>query len=110
MNNQIIRIKLKAFDHRILDQSVKEILHTVRKTGAKVNVIPLPRKIKRFTVIRGPHVHKTSREQYELRTHLRLMVIYPAPQTVDSLMKLQLSSGVDIEIKLLEEGEVWYVN
>lgn len=101
MNDQVIRIKLKAFDHRMLDQSVKEILHTVRRTGAKVSVVPLPRKIRRIIVLKGPHVHKDAREQYELRTHMRLIVIYPAPQTVDSLMKLQLSSGVDIEIKLV---------
>ena len=102
MDNQNIRIKLKAFDHRILDQSTSEIVNTARRTGAKIRgPIPLPTSLNRFTVLRGPHVDKKSREQFEMRTHKRVLdIVEPTPQTVDALMKLDLASGVDIEIKL----------
>ena len=102
MDNQNIRIRLKAFDHRILDQSTSEIVNTARRTGAKIRgPIPLPTSLNRFTVLRGPHVDKKSREQFEMRTHKRdLDIVEPTPQTVDALMKLDLASGVDIEIKI----------
>ena len=102
MDNQNIRIRLKAFDHRILDQSTLEIVNTARRTGAKIRgPIPLPTSLKRFTVLRGPHVDKKSREQFEMRTHKRVLdIVEPTPQTVDALMKLDLASGVDVEIKL----------
>ena len=102
MDNQNIRIRLKAFDHRILDQSTSEIVNTARRTGAKIRgPIPLPNSLNRFTVLRGPHVDKKSREQFEMRTHKRVLdIVEPTPQTVDALMKLDLASGVDIEIKL----------
>ena len=102
MDNQIIRIRLKAFDHRILDQSTSEIVNTARRTGAKIRgPIPLPTSLNRFTVLRGPHVDKKSREQFEMRTHKRVLdIVEPTPQTVDALMKLDLASGVDVEIKL----------
>ena len=102
MDNQNIRIRLKAFDHRILDQSTSEIVNTARRTGAKIRgPIPLPTSLNRFTVLRGPHVDKKSREQFEMRTHKRVLdIIEPTPQTVDALMKLDLASGVDIEIKI----------
>ena len=102
MDNQIIRIRLKAFDHRILDQSTSEIVNTARRTGAKIRgPIPLPTSLNRFTVLRGPHVDKKSREQFEMRTDKRVLdIVEPTPQTVDALMKLDLASGVDIEIKL----------
>ncbi|MBI4209720.1 MAG: 30S ribosomal protein S10 [Deltaproteobacteria bacterium] len=98
---QKIRIRLKAFDHRVLDLSVKEIVETVRRTGAKVcGPIPLPTRIERFTVLRSPHVDKKSREQFEIRTHKRLLdIVEPTQQTVDALMKLDLAAGVDVEIK-----------
>lgn len=101
MQNQKIRIWLKAFDHRILDQSVIEIVSTAKRTGAQVRgPIPLPRCIERFTVNRSPHVDKKSREQFEIRTHKRLIDIFdPTPQTVDALSRLDLSAGVDIKIK-----------
>ena len=103
MNTQKIQLKLKAFDHRILDQSTKEIVSTVKRTGAGIKgPIPLPRRIERFTVNRSPHVDKKSREQFEIRTHKRLMIIDPTPQTVDALMKLDLAAGVEVEIKLEE--------
>ena len=100
--NQNIRIRLKAYDHRILDQSTLEILNTAKRTGANVNgPIPIPTSIKKFTVLRSPHVNKKSREQFEIRTHKRLIeIVDPTPQTVDALMKLDLASGVDVEIKL----------
>ncbi len=99
--NQKIRIRLKAYDHRLLDQSVLEIVDTVRRTGAQlVGPIPLPTQIQKYTVLRSPHVDKKSREQFEVRTHKRLMDILEAtPETVDALMKLNLSSGVNIELK-----------
>jgi len=102
MENQNIRIRLKAFDHRILDQSTNEIVNTAKRTGANVRgPIPLPTNMRRFTVLRGPHVDKKSREQFEMRTHKRLLdIIGPTPQTVDALMKLDLAAGVDVEIKL----------
>ena len=102
MDSQNIRIRLKAFDHRILDQSTSEIVNTARRTGAKVRgPIPLPTSLNRFTVLRGPHVDKKSREQFEMRTHKRVLdIVEPTPQTVDALMKLDLASGVDVEIKL----------
>ena len=102
MDNQNIRIRLKAFDHRILDQSTSEIVNTARRTGAKIcGPIPLPTSLNRFTVLRGPHVDKKSREQFEMRTHKRVLdILEPTPQTVDALMKLDLASGVDVEIKL----------
>ncbi len=100
--NQKIRIKLKAYDHRLLDQSVKEIVETARRTGARIaGPVPLPTRIQKFTVLRSPHIDKHSREQFEIRTHKRLIDIYePTPQTVDELMKLELAAGVDVEIKL----------
>jgi small subunit ribosomal protein S10 len=102
MENQNIRIRLKAFDHRVLDQSALEILNTAKRTGARVcGPIPLPTRIERFTVLRSPHIDKKSREQFEIRTHKRVLdIIDPTPQTVDALMKLDLAAGVDVEIKL----------
>ena len=102
MDSQNIRIRLKAFDHRILDQSTSEIVNTARRTGAKIRgPIPLPTSLNRFTVLRGPHVDKKSREQFEMRTHKRVLdILEPTPQTVDALMKLDLASGVDVEIKI----------
>ena len=102
MQRQNIRIRLKAFDHRILDTSTKEIVNTAKRTGAQVRgPIPLPTRIERFDVLRSPHVNKTSRDQFEIRTHLRLMdIIDPTDKTVDALMKLDLPAGVDVEIKL----------
>ena len=102
MDNQNIRIRLKAFDHRVLDQSTGEIVSTAKRTGAEVRgPIPLPTRIEKFTVLRGPHIDKKSREQFEIRTHKRMLdIIDPTPQTVDALMKLELASGVDVEIKL----------
>jgi small subunit ribosomal protein S10 len=99
---QKIRIRLKGYDHRLLDQSVVEIIDTARRTGAKVSgPIPLPTRINRWTVLRSPHVDKKSREQFEIRTHKRLLdILDPTPQTVDALMKLDLAAGVDVEIKL----------
>jgi small subunit ribosomal protein S10 len=102
MDTQNIRIRLKAFDHRVLDQSAREILSTARRTGARVRgPIPLPTRTERFTVLRSPHVDKKSREQFEIRTHKRLLdIVDPTPQTVDALMKLDLAAGVDVEIKV----------
>ena len=102
MTNQRIRIRLKAYDHKLLDQSTNEIVTTAKKTGARVaGPIPLPTKIQRYTVLRSPHVDKKSREQFEIRVHKRLIdILEPTQQTVDSLMKLDLSAGVDVEIKL----------
>ena len=97
-----IRIRLKAYDHKLLDQSSVDIVDTARKTGAKlVGPVPLPTRINKFTVLRSPHVNKKSREQFEIRTHKRMMdILEPTQQTVDALMKLDLSPGVDVEIKL----------
>ena len=99
--NSKIRIRLKAYDHKLLDQSASDIFDTARKTGAKVvGPIPLPTHIQRFTVLRSPHVDKKSREQFEIRTHKRLMdILEPTQQTIDALMKLELPAGVDVEIK-----------
>ncbi|KKJ75257.1 MULTISPECIES: 30S ribosomal protein S10 [Kiloniella] len=102
MSSQNIRIRLKAYDHRVLDQSTSEIVGTAKRTGAQVQgPIPLPTRIEKFTVLRGPHIDKKSREQFEIRTHKRLIdIVEPTPQTVDALMKLDLAAGVDVEIKL----------
>lgn len=102
MNNQKIRIRLKAYDHKLLDQSVSEIVDTARETGSKIaGPIPLPTEINKFCVLRSPHVDKKSREQFEIRTHKRLIdILEPSQQTVDALMKLDLAAGVDVEIKL----------
>ncbi len=102
MAGQKIRIRLKAYDHRILDQSVSEIVETAIRTGARVaGPIPLPTVLNKFTVLRSPHVDKKSREQFEIRTHKRLLdIVEPTPETIDALMKLDLSAGVDVEIKL----------
>jgi len=102
MDSQNIRIKLQAYDHRLLDQSVKEIVNTAKRTGAQVRgPIPMPTRIQRYTVNRSPHIDKKSREQFEIRTHKRMIdIIDWLPQTVDALMKLDLASGVDVEIKL----------
>ncbi|HUT70541.1 MAG TPA: 30S ribosomal protein S10 [Desulfatiglandales bacterium] len=102
MNSQKIRIRLKAYDHKLLDQSVSEIVDTARETGSKIaGPIPLPTEINKFCVLRSPHVDKKSREQFEIRTHKRLIdILEPSQQTVDALMKLDLAAGVDVEIKL----------
>src|SRR5881227_1860037 len=102
MAKQRIRIRLKAFDHKILDQSAKQIVETAERTGAVVaGPVPLPTRIEKFTVIRSPFIDKDSREQFEMRTHKRLIdVLDPSQKTVDALMKLNLPAGVDIEIKL----------
>ncbi len=102
INSQKIRIRLKAYDHRLLDQSTKEIVDTARRTGARVaGPIPLPTDINKFCVLRSPHVDKKSREQFEIRTHKRLLdILEPTQQTIDALMKLDLAAGVDVEIKL----------
>lgn len=99
---QNIRVRLRAYDHRVLDQSTKEIVNTAKRTGADVRgPIPLPTHIEKFTVLRSPHVDKKSREQFEMRTHKRLLdIVNPTPQTIDALMKLDLAAGVDVEIKL----------
>jgi len=101
MLNEKIRIRLKAYDHRVLDQSATEIVETAKRTGARVaGPIPLPTIKNKWTVLRSPHVDKKSREQFEIRTHKRLMdILDPTPQTVDALMKLDLPAGVDVEIK-----------
>ena len=102
MQGQNIRIRLKAFDHRVLDASTKEIVNTAKRTGARVRgPIPLPTRIEKFTVLRSPHVDKKSREQFEMRTHKRLLdILEPTQQTIDALGKLDLAAGVDVEIKL----------
>jgi ribosomal protein S10 len=99
---QRIRIRLKAFDHRLIDKSAQEISETAKRTGAQVlGPIPLPTKKERFTVLTSPHVNKDARDQYELRTHKRLMdIVDPTDKTVDALMKLDLAAGVDVQIKL----------
>ena len=102
LESQNIRIRLKAFDHRILDQAAGEIANTAKRTGASVRgPIPMPTQIEKYTVLRGPHIDKKSREQFETRTHKRLLdIVEPTPQTVDALMKLDLAAGVEVEIKL----------
>ena len=103
MSNQKIKIRLKSFDHRSLDRAAREITSSARRAGASITgPVPLPRHIERFTVIRGPHVDKKSREQFEIRTQKRLIVINrPTPQTMEALRKVDLPVGVDVEIKLL---------
>lgn len=100
--NQKIRIRLKAFDHRLIDQSAREIVETAKRTGAHIHgPIPLPTKKERFTVLVSPHVNKDARDQYELRTHKRMLdIVDPTDKTVDALMKLDLAAGVDVQIKL----------
>ena len=102
MNAQKIRIRMKAYDYKLLDQSAGEIVDTALRTGARVaGPIPLPTTINKYTVLRGPHIDKKSREQFEMRTHRRLVdILEPTAQTVDALMKLELAAGVDVEIKL----------
>jgi len=102
VESQRIRIRLKGYDHRLLDRSVKEIVETAKRTGARIKgPIPLPTKINKFCVLRSPHVDKKSREQFEIRTHKRLMdIVEPTQHTVDALMRLDLPAGVDVEIKL----------
>ena len=102
MANQNIRIRLKAFDHRIIDSSAREIVETAKRTGAIVKgPVPLPTRMQRFDILRSPHVNKSSRDQLEIRTHQRLMdIVDPTDKTVDALMKLDLPAGVDVEIKL----------
>ena len=101
MNTTKIRIRLKAYDHQLLDQTASEIVDTAKRTGARVaGPIPLPTRINKYTVLRGPHVDKKAREQFEIRTHKRLLdILEPTQQTLDALMKLDLSAGVDVEIK-----------
>ncbi len=101
-SNQRIRIRLKAFDHRLIDQSTQEIVETAKRTGAQIRgPIPLPTKIEKFTILISPHVNKDARDQYEIRTHKRLMdIVDPTDKTVDALMKLDLAAGVDVQIKL----------
>ncbi len=101
-DNQKIRIRLKSFDHRLVDRSAAEIVETAKRTGARVQgPIPLPTKKERFTVLTSPHVNKDARDQYELRTHKRLLeIVSPTGKTVDALMKLNLAAGVDVQIKL----------
>ena len=102
MQNQRIRIRLKAFDHRLIDQSTEEIVETARRTGAQVKgPIPLPTNKERFTVLISPHVNKDARDQYEIRTHKRLLdIVEPTEKTVDALMKLDLAAGVEVQISL----------
>ncbi len=101
-SGQRIRIRLKAFDHRLIDKSASEIVETAKRTGARVRgPVPLPTKIERFTILISPHVDKDARDQYEMRTHKRLMdILDPTEKTVDALMKLDLAAGVDVQIKL----------
>ncbi len=102
MDTQTIRIRLRAYDHRVLDASTSEIVNTAKRTGASVRgPVPLPTRTERFTVLRSPHIDKKSMDQFEMRTHKRLIdIVDPTPQTVDALMKLDLAAGVDVEIKV----------
>ena len=102
MANQRIRIRLKSFDHRLLDQSAQEIVDTAKRTGAQVcGPVPLPTRIERFNVLTSPHVNKDARDQYEIRTHKRMVdIVQPTDKTVDALMKLDLAAGVDVQIAL----------
>lgn len=102
MQNQLIRIRLKAFDHRLIDQSTQEIVETAKRTGAQVRgPIPLPTRKERFTVLISPHVNKDARDQYEIRTHKRVLdIVQPTDKTVDALMKLDLAAGVEVQISL----------
>ena len=106
MDTQSIRIRLQAFDHRLLDNSSKEIVNTAKRTGAKVRgPVALPTRISRFTVLRSPHIDKKSMEAFEMRTHKRLIdIVEPTPQTIDALMKLDLPAGVDVEIKIMDNA------
>ena len=100
MANQRIRIRLKSFDHRLIDQSAQEIVDTAKRTGAQVcGPVPLPTRIERFNVLTSPHVNKDARDQYEIRTHKRMVdIVQPTDKTVDALMKLDLAAGVDVQI------------
>ena len=100
--DESIRIRMEAYDHSVLDQSAADIVDTAKRTGAIVHgPIPLPTRVERYTVLRSPHIDKKSREQFEIRTHKRMLdIVDPTPQTVDALMKLDLAAGVDVEIKL----------
>lgn len=102
MQNQQIRIRLKAFDHRLIDQSTQEIVETAKRTGAQVRgPIPLPARKERFTVLTSPHVNKDARDQFEIRTHKRVLdIVQPTDKTVDALMKLDLAAGVEVQISL----------
>ncbi|MBC61700.1 MAG: 30S ribosomal protein S10 [Zetaproteobacteria bacterium] len=102
MKNQKIRIKLRGYDHRLIDRSAGEIVERAKRTGAKIaGPIPMPTAINRYTVLKSPHVDKKSREQFEMRTHKRMLdILEPKQQTIDALMKLDLASGIDVEIKL----------
>ena len=102
MNQQVLRIRLKAFDHRLIDQSTREIVETAKRTGAQIRgPIPLPSKTERFTILVAPHGDKDARDQYQIRTHKRLLdIVNPTDKTVDALMKLDLAAGVDVQIKL----------
>ncbi|MCM2132141.1 30S ribosomal protein S10 [Larsenimonas rhizosphaerae] len=102
MQNQKIRIRLKAFDHRLIDQSAQEIVETAKRTGAQVRgPIPLPTNRERYTILVSPHVNKDARDQYEIRTHKRVLdIVEPTEKTVDALMKLDLAAGVDVQIKV----------
>lgn len=102
MESQKIRIRLRGYDHRLIDQSAAEIVERAKRTGARVaGPVPLPTAVNRYTVLRSPHVNKKSREQFEVRTHKRVLdILEPKQQTIDALMKLDLASGVDVEIKL----------
>ena len=106
-NNQYIRIRLKSFDHRLLDKSVKEIISTAKRTGARIRgPVPLPTKIEKFTILTSPHVDKDARDQYEIRTHKRLLdILEPTSKTTDALMSLGLSAGVDARIKTIKATE-----
>ncbi len=106
MDTQVIRIRLKAFDHRVLDQSSSEIINTAKRTGARVRgPVPLPTRIERFTVLRSPHIDKKSMDAFEVRTHKRVLdIIDPTPNTVEQLMKLDLPAGVDVEIKIMDQA------
>jgi small subunit ribosomal protein S10 len=102
MQNQRIRIRLKAFDHRLIDKSTQEIVETAKRTGAQIRgPIPMPTQIERYTILTSPHVNKDARDQYELRTHKRLLdIVEPTEKTVDALMKLDLAAGVEVQIRL----------
>ena len=102
MDNQKIRIRLKAFDYKLIDQSAQEIVDTAKRTGARINgPVPMPTHIERFTILISPHVNKCARDQYEIRTHKRLIIIVdPTEKTVDALMKLDLAAGVDVQISV----------
>lgn len=106
MSNQKIKIRLKGFDHKTLDRATREIVNTVKRTGAQVSgPVPIPRSLQKYTVNRSPHIDKKSREQFEIRTYKRLLIIIcPTPQTIDALMKVDLAAGVGVEIKLVGDN------